>query len=48
MLSDLPNNKKWSEFNANELFIKIYKKVTMMINGVKHYVKYSMNQYINY
>ena len=46
-LFDLPNNEKWFKFNAYEFFIKIRKKLSIMINGVKHYVKYSMNEYIN-
>ena len=40
----MPNNEKWFKFNAYEIkFIKIRKKMTMMMKGVKHYVKYSMN-----
>ena len=46
-LFDLPNNEKWVKFNGCELFIKTHKKVIMIMNGVKYYVKYSMNEYIN-
>ena len=46
-LFDLPNNKKWFKFNAYEFFINICKKMTMMMNWDKHYVKYSTNEYIN-
>ena len=46
-LFDLPNNEKWFKFNAYEFFIKIRKKMTLMMNGVKHYVKFSMNECIN-
>ena len=40
------NNEKWFKSNAYEFFIKICKRMTMMINGVKHYVKNSINECI--
>ena len=43
----MPNNKKWFKFNAYEFFIKIRKKMTIMMNEVKNYVKFSMNECIN-
>ena len=43
----LANNEKWYKFSVCESFIKIRKNVAVMMIGVKHYVKYSTNEYIN-
>ena len=46
-LFDLPNSEKWFKFNAYEFLTKIRKKITMMINEVKYYIRYLVNDYIN-
>ena len=43
----MPSNEKWLESNVYESFIKIRKKMTMMMSEVKRYVKYSINECIN-